>query len=159
QIADIEEPNVQPTHNHATRSKGPVDVSKILSIIELQQILSSADYTPNTFKQPLASPNSEEWKKSIAEEHQSLIDHGTFEVVNRPRDHKPITSMHIFKIKRNADGSIAKFKTRLVAHGHKQNVGENYFEVFANVVRTESIRFITATAVAKKFRIHHLDVQ
>ena len=65
----------------------------------------------------------------------------------------------IFKIKRNADGSINKFKSRLVAKGYVQEQGIDFDEVFAPVARIETIRLFIGLAAACRWEIHHLDVK
>ena len=65
----------------------------------------------------------------------------------------------MFKIKRNADGSISKYNARLVAKGYVQRHGVDYEEVFAPVARIETIRLVIAIAASKGWEIHHLDVK
>ena len=72
---------------------------------------------------------------------------------------KPIGLKWVFKIKRNADGSISKYKSRLVAKGYVQRHGVDYEEVFAPVARIETIRLVIAIAASKGWEIHHLDVK
>lgn len=52
---------------------------------------------------------------------------------------KPIGLKWIFKLIRNSDGSINKYKTRLVAKGYVHQYGVDYDEVFAHVARIETI--------------------
>lgn len=65
----------------------------------------------------------------------------------------------IFNIKRNSDGSIKKYKSRLVAKGYTQRHGIDFEEVFAPVDRIETIRFIIALAASHGWEVHHLDVK
>ena len=58
-----------------------------------------------------------------------------------------ISTRWVFKIKQQANGSISKFKARLVARGFTQVEGLNYFETYAPVVRVESLRTMLAIAV------------
>lgn len=55
----------------------------------------------------------------------------------------------MYKLKRNLDKTIAKHKARLVARGFLQKVGLDYSEVYALVVRTETIRLVVALASGK----------
>lgn len=56
-------------------------------------------------------------------EFKTLQENNTWTLVPRPEGKKILTSRWVFKIKRNQDGKIEKYKTRLVAHGHTQQKG------------------------------------
>jgi len=45
----------------------------------------------------------------------------------------PITSKWVFKVKRKSDGSIERYKGRLVARGFQQAQGRDYDETFEPV--------------------------
>lgn len=70
---------------------------------------------------------------------------------------KVLSSKWVFKLKRNQDGSIDKYKARLVARGYEQRAGIDYEEVFAPVARYETIRTLLV-AVQKKLYVHQMDV-
>lgn len=54
----------------------------------------------------------------------------------------------MFKIKRNADGIINKYKARLMAKGYVQQHGIDFDEVFAPVARLETIHLLINLAAA-----------
>ena len=54
------------------------------------------------------------------EEHNSIMRNKTWDLVELPKDKVPIGSKWLFKSKLKADGSIDKFKERLVAKGYSQ---------------------------------------
>jgi hypothetical protein len=52
---------------------------------------------------------------AIEAEMDALRHNHTWDVVDRPTDRKIVDSKWVFKIKRLSDGSVNKFKARLVA--------------------------------------------
>lgn len=59
--------------------------------------------------------NSPEWFDAMEAEIDSLHDHDIWELVELPEGQKLVGSKWVFKVKRNADGSIERCKARLVA--------------------------------------------
>ena len=72
-------------------------------------------------------------------EYTSLIGLGTWTLVPRKPGDKVIGSMWAYKIKENADGSINKLKSRLVARGDEQGPS-TYSEIFAPVIKFVTLR-------------------
>ncbi|CAI7880961.1 unnamed protein product [Closterium sp. NIES-53] len=75
---------------------------------------------PATLKEALESSDAEEWKKAMESELKSIEENGTWELVELPEGRNAITSKWLFKIKSDADGNIARYKSRLVAKGYHQ---------------------------------------
>lgn len=65
----------------------------------------------------------------------------------------------VFRKKENANGSINKYKARLVVKGYAQVFGVDFFDTFAPVARLDTIRMLLAIAVQKQWKIYHLDVK
>ena len=65
----------------------------------------------------------------------------------------------VYKVKRDELGAIVKHKAHLVARVFVQREGIDFEKVFAPVARMESVRLLLALAVAKDWRVHHLDVK
>ena len=63
------------------------------------------------------------------------------------------------QIKLKADGSIDKFKARLVANGYSQQEGIDFEETYALVAKLNTIRLLVALATKHNRRIHQLDVK
>ena len=64
----------------------------------------------------------------------------------------------VFKTKHKTDGTIDRFKQRLVAKGYTQRHEIDYNEVFAPVVCFLSIRTLLAYGVQRGMKIHQMDV-
>jgi hypothetical protein len=52
------------------------------------------------------------------EEMATLDANATWELVALPKDKKIIGCKWVYKVKHNADGSVSRYKTRLVAKGY-----------------------------------------
>jgi len=83
---------------------------------------------------------------------------GTWELVPRPKGKKIIGSKWVFKVKRNADGSVERYKGRLVAKGYNQRPGFDYLEIFAPTVRMPTIRVVLAMAAIEDLHLHSIDI-
>ncbi|KAG8486327.1 hypothetical protein CXB51_019664 [Gossypium anomalum] len=58
-----------------------------------------------------------------------------------------------------ADGTIDKFKARLVIKGYKQKEGIDYFDTYSHVSRITSIRMALAIAALRNLEVHQIDVK
>ena len=72
---------------------------------------------------------------------------------------KSLSSKWVFKRKRKVDGSIDKYKARLVIKGYKQNEGLDYFDMYFPMTRINSIRMVLAIAALKDLEVHQMDVK
>jgi len=80
-------------------------------------------------------------------------------VVDLPPGSKPIGCKWIFKRKNKVDGTIDKFKARLIAKGFTQKEVIEYFVTYAPVAIIASIRMLIALASIHEFVIHQMDVK
>nr|GEZ04685.1 zinc finger, CCHC-type [Tanacetum cinerariifolium] len=78
-------------------------------------------------------------------------DPKTFDEAMKSRD--------IFKKKMKVDGTIDKFKARLVIQGFRQKEGIDYFDTYASVSRISTIRLLIALAATHNLVIHQMDVK
>jgi len=118
----------------------------------------SAGTDPRTYKQAMNSPDVLHWKKAMLEEINALIQNGTWDIVRLPEGEKAIGSGWVFRVKRNADGSIERYKGRFVAKGFSQRPGLDFTEVFAPTVRMATIRLILAIAAIEGLHLRSVDI-
>ncbi|XP_074300923.1 uncharacterized protein LOC141632261 [Silene latifolia] len=99
-----------------------------------------------------------EWREPMHKEVAALEANGTLKVVTLPKGKKPIGCKWVYKVKYKADGTLERYKARLVAQGFTQVKGVDYHETYALVAKMTSVRYLLAVAVAKKWVIDQLDV-
>jgi hypothetical protein len=97
------------------------------------------------------------WKEAMDREIATLEHAGTWTTVPRPPGKNIVGSKWVFRIKRNADGSVEKYKARLVARGFTQVFGEDYFDTFSPVAKLSSFRTILALAACYDWEIESFD--
>lgn len=101
---------------------------------------------PKSLKQAQSRPDWSDWKSAMNREITTLERAGTWTTVPRPTNKNIVGSKWVFRIKRKADGTIEKYKARLVAQGFTQKFGVDYFDTFSPVAKLSSFRIILAIA-------------
>ena len=103
--------------------------------------------------------DSNHWKNAIAVELEALRCNGTWDVVDSTDDTRTLSTKWVFKIKRDEENKITRYKARLVARGFDQREGLDYSETFAPVSRGETLRTMLAVATKKGYFIRHIDIK
>lgn len=95
----------------------------------------------------------------MTDELKSLVKNDTWDLVDPSIERKPIRNKWIYRIKLKSDGSVDKYKVRLIIKGCSQKAGVDYSETFFPVARFESIRILLALAAAKDYEISQFDIK
>lgn len=64
----------------------------------------------------------------------------------------------MYRVKYNTNGSLAKYKTRLVAKGFQQIAWVNYFKTFSPVIKPTTVRVVLSLVVMNQWTIRQVDV-
>lgn len=96
----------------------------------------------------MASPESAEWSKAMADEVKSILKKDTWNLVDRSRAPKVIGSRFVLRNKYGAADVLKRRKARIVTKGYAQQYGMDFHETYVPVARLASIR--TAVAFAAK---------
>nr|GEX21698.1 retrotransposon protein, putative, Ty1-copia subclass [Tanacetum cinerariifolium] len=75
------------------------------------------------------------------------------------KDPRTLRCKWILKRKMKVDGSIDKYKARLVIQGFRQKEGIDFFDTYAPVARITTIRLLLALAAIHDLIIHQMDVK
>jgi hypothetical protein len=89
---------------------------------------------------------------------ESIITNEPWEICDLPVGCKPVGCKWVFKIKMKPDGTVDKYKARLVVKGFTQKEGGDYFDTYSPVARMTTIRVLVALAVCNDLLIHQIDV-
>jgi hypothetical protein len=120
---------------------------------------ASEDCKPKSYDEIKYLENSSEWYKATDEEIAQLIEFNTWKLVPLPPGRRAIGSTWVFRIKRNANGTITRYKGRLCAQGFSQISGIDYKEIFSPVFRMESFRMFLIIVAARNMHLFQMDVR
>ena len=113
---------------------------------------------PLTYADAMRSPDKDKWLAAMREEIESHRVNGTWQVCALPPGKRAIGCKWVFRLKRNADGSIERYKARLVAQGFSQRPGFEYTEIFAPTIRLSTMRLILAQAALEDYHMVTVDI-
>jgi len=113
-------------------------------------------YELSSYREACSNPD---WQQAMTDELQALAKTHTWDVVDLPSGKTPISCKWVYKIKTKSDGSIERYKARLVARGFTQEYGIDYEETFAPVARLTSVRSLIAVAAARSWPLNQMDVK
>ncbi|GJU92725.1 retrovirus-related pol polyprotein from transposon TNT 1-94 [Tanacetum coccineum] len=114
---------------------------------------------PSTLQEALNNPDASFWKEAMQEEIEALHKNKTWELVPLPGGRKPIGNKWVYKIKRNGDDQVERYRARLVVKGYAQKEGIDFNEIFSPVVRMTTIRVVLAMCATYDLHLEQLDVK
>ena len=76
-----------------------------------------ASVEPTSAKKAMQDTN---WLHAMKEEYDALMKNNIWTLVSLPRSREPIVCKWVFRVKYHPDGSINKYKAKLVAKGFHQ---------------------------------------
>ncbi|KAL0373938.1 UNVERIFIED_CONTAM: hypothetical protein Sradi_3309500 [Sesamum radiatum] len=102
----------------------------------------------------MASSKGKELKEAVKSEMDSIVSNGTWVLVDLSPRCTTIRCKWIFVRKLKPDGTVNKFKVKLVAKGFKQKEGIDYFDTYSPVGRLTTIQVLIALASMYNILIH-----
>ncbi|GJY03915.1 retrovirus-related pol polyprotein from transposon TNT 1-94 [Tanacetum coccineum] len=98
------------------------------------------------------------WRSVMDSELEALEQNKTWTIKKLPPNKKALGCKWVYKIKYKSDGTIERFKGRLMILGNHQVVGVDYSETFTPVAKMVIVRVFLAIATAKQWELHQMDV-
>jgi hypothetical protein len=90
-----------------------------------------SDAEPKSYHNAMHRPDSGLWHQAMVRGMEAHFENGTQELIKLPPRRKAIGSKWVFKVKSNPDGTVKRYKARIVAKGFVQRPGVNFDEMFA----------------------------
>uniref|UniRef100_A0A2N9GLJ8 Reverse transcriptase Ty1/copia-type domain-containing protein n=1 Tax=Fagus sylvatica TaxID=28930 RepID=A0A2N9GLJ8_FAGSY len=107
-------------HPMQTRSKSGIHKLKLGYVAQVDYILTE----PSSYKVVAQHP---QWCTTMQDEFDALQKQGTWSLVIPPPNKNVVGCKWVYKLKHNSDGTIARYKAKLVAKGfHQQQVSHNW---------------------------------
>jgi hypothetical protein len=117
------------------------------------------DDTPKIIIETSASPNVDDWKEAVHSEMNLILSNGTWELVDRPYGCKPVGCKWMFKKKLMSDGTVDKYKAKLMAKGYTQKEGEDFFDNYSPVARLTIIHVLLSLVVSHGLLVHQINIK
>ena len=115
---------------------------------------------PQNYEQARARDDWPLWQAAMADEMASLVKNQVF--IEIPSDQvgaKPIDSRWVLTKKYKTDGSVSKYKARIVAKGYRQMYKVDFNETYCPVVHMVTLRWILAYSMQRPLTIRQFDVK
>lgn len=110
---------------------------------------------PVSYEEAMRDPR---WNNTVIVEADALDVNHTWDFVDLPPGKVAIGCKWVFRIKYRADGTIERFKARLVILVNRQQEGVDYKETFVPVVRMTTVRILLEISAAKGWKLFQMDV-
>ncbi len=115
---------------------------------------------PHSYSEAINHPQyGSQWEAAIQQEIASLEANNTWEQEVHPNGANLVSTKWVFTVKLNVDGSVERFKARLVARGFSQIWGEDYNDTFAPTVRMDTLRAFFAIVAAEDLECRQFDIK
>jgi len=125
----------------------------------------SSHVEPNTYSKAV---KYDCWRKAIQCEISALESNQTWETVLLPKNKTAICCKWVFKINYNVDGTVERYKARLVAverykarlvaKRYTQTKGIDYHKTFSPIAKMATLRLLISLASIYNWELKQLDI-
>ena len=115
---------------------------------------------PSTMNQVMKSKQKAFWLAAARKEIDAQETNGVWALVPAsqvPTGLKPIKCRWVFKVKQNADGTIDKYKARVVVKGYEQVPGIDFHDTYAPTLHLKSLKLMLALVAELDLELKQAD--
>ncbi|BBH04062.1 Toll-Interleukin-Resistance domain family protein [Prunus dulcis] len=113
---------------------------------------------PECYDEACQTGDASKWELAMKDEMRSLISNQTWELAELPVGKKALHNKWVYRVKEEHDGS-KRYKARLVVKGFQQKEGVDYTDIFAPVVKLNTIRSVLSIVAIEDLYLEQLDVK
>lgn len=99
------------------------------------------------------------WRMAMSEEFNSLVRHGTWDLVTSSLAKNINCFNWVFRLKRRPEGPVEKYKVLLVMKGFHRRASLDYMETFSPIVKPVTIRSVLSIVLMHNWKIHQLNTR
>ena len=155
----IDESEAPEVRRSTRERRPPVWHSEYVTESNVAYCLLTEDGEPLTFHEARNSSDASLWMTAMQEEIEALHKNKTWELVPLPHGRKAIGNRWIYKIKRDGNDQVERYRARLVVKGYAQKEGIDFNEMFSPVVRLTTVRVVLAMSAVFDLYLEQLDVK
>ena len=117
---------------------------------------------PESYNRAMQCPHASQWAQAMKEEIDSLHENKTWVLIPKNEmesGHRPLGGKWVYKVKRDVEGKVSRFKARWVIKGYLQQFGVDFDQTYASVVKPMAFRTLFALAAFFDLDIDQMDVK
>jgi hypothetical protein len=107
----------------------------------------------------MASPDAVKWLTACEDEMCTWKNLDVYNIVPQLKGQKVVGSKWVFHVKHSPDGSIQKYKARVIAQGFTQVEGIDFDQTFAPVTKFSSLHTVFALAAKHDLEVYQMDIK
>jgi hypothetical protein len=124
------------------------------NVIDFQQVVKSRSY-----KKIMNDSSSDEWQKVMKNENNSLLINEIWILIDLLRDRRIFCDKWVYKIKREKQDEILRYKARWVIRDFEQIEELDYTKTFVSMIKSISYKAMYVIIVVNDWEIEQMNVK
>jgi hypothetical protein len=111
---------------------------------------------PRSYKEAMESDEGK-WHQAMESEMRSHAENNTWELMPYETGMRVLKGKWVYKIKKDSQGKVTRYKARWVVKGYEQRYGIDYEETFAGVAKAMALKVLWAFAAQYDLEVEQMD--